>query len=205
MWNGFNGTDERTVLKRTANGYVFRVPSRWLIGPARHYLVDESRKDAIVTALAEIRIERAHALIFVVVAALAGLAISISFREHLALAAAFGFALLVVLVALVRFRQLVTLQPLLAQLPPTADRITLRDRLTAASAANSFTQLMMLGIGCAAFSIVNALRLVELMPQADGDALTARLLATGTAAVCFAGIAAADFVLVGLKLRNRPH
>jgi hypothetical protein len=43
MWDGLNGADERAAFKRSANGYVFRAPRPWLIGPARHYLVDEAR------------------------------------------------------------------------------------------------------------------------------------------------------------------
>jgi hypothetical protein len=77
-------------------------------------------------------------LILVVAAMLVGLAISINFRGHLMRAAAPGFALLVAFVSVAGFQQLAALQPLLADLPRTAERITLRDRLATASAATSF-------------------------------------------------------------------
>jgi hypothetical protein len=205
MWNGLNGLDERAAFKRTTNGYVFRAPSRWLIGPARHYQVDEARKDEIVCALSQIRVQRSHLMIFVVAAALVGLVMSINFRDHLLLAGACGFALLVAFVAVAAFRQLAPLEPLLADLPRTAERITRRDRLAAASAAASFTNLVMLGLIFTAISLASTFQLIGLAAHADGDALPVRLVAHGIAAVSFAGIAAADFVMAYVKLKNRPR
>jgi len=205
MWMGISEADERAAFKRTANGYVFQAPSRWLIGPARHYLVDEARKDELVNLLAQIRLRRAHAVILIVATALAGLTIPIYFRAHPILAAACGFALLVAFVVAVGFRQLAALQPLLADLPRTAERISWRDRLAAASATTSPSQLMMLGLGCTAFSLVSALQLVGYMARADGNMLSVRPAATGTAAIFFAAIAVTNFVTAYVKLKNRPR
>jgi len=68
---------------------------------------------------------------------------------------------------------------LLADLPRTAERITWRDRLAAASAATSLTNLMLLGFGFAAFGLVSALQLVGLVGQAYGHAFLVRLVANG--------------------------
>jgi hypothetical protein len=203
MWDGLNGADERVAFKRTAGGYVFRAPSRWLIGPARHYLVDEATKDEIVCALADIRVLGARAVIAVVVAVLVGLLISLHFRAHLILAGVSAFALLIAFVAVVRFHQLAALQPLLAGLPPTAERITWRDRLAVASAVTSMSHLLLLGLAFTALSLSNGLELIGPLRRADGDGL--RLFARGTALVFFAGIAATNFVIAYVKLKNRPR
>ena len=33
-----------TLFKPVSDGYVFRAPSPWVVGPARHYLVNEAQK-----------------------------------------------------------------------------------------------------------------------------------------------------------------
>jgi hypothetical protein len=130
---------------------------------------------------------------------------SINFRDHLILVAASGLALLVAFVAVVRFRELAALHPLLADLPGTAERITWRDRLAAASAATSFTNLMLLGFGFAAFGLVSALQLVGLVGQAYGHAFLVRLVANGMGAVFFTSFAASQFVMAYVKLKNQPR
>jgi hypothetical protein len=205
MWYGLSGLDERAAFKRTADGYVFRAPTPWLIGPARHYLVDEATKDEIACALSDIRTQRANMLILVLAAALVGLVVSIGFRDHLLPAAALGFALLVAFVAVAGHRQLVALQPLLADLPPTAERITWRDRLTAASAATSYPTLVILGLTSMVITLANALQLAEQLGRADGDARPLRLVVAGMCVVSFAAVAAIDFGIAYLKLKNRPR
>jgi hypothetical protein len=204
MWDGLNGADERVAFKRTAGGYVFRAPSRWLIGPARHYLVDGARKDEIVLALADLREQGARALIVVVVAMMAGLVMTIHFRAHLVLAGVSALALLLAFVALARFHQLAALQPLLAGLPRATERITWRDRLAAASALTSMTQLVMLGACFTLLSLSNGFELIGLLTRPEGDDLWLRLAARGTAVVFFTAIAATNFVIAYVKLRNRP-
>jgi hypothetical protein len=205
MWDGLNGADERVAFKRTADGYVFRAPSRWLIGPARHYLVDGARKDEIVCALADLREQGARALIVAVVAMTVGLVMSIHFRAHLVLAGVSGLALLLAFVALARFHQLAALQPLLAGLPRAAERITWRDRLAAASAATSWTQLVMVGVGFTVLCLSNGFELIGLLTRPEGDDLWLRLAARGTAVAFFTGIAATSSVIAYVKLRKRPE
>jgi hypothetical protein len=200
MWDGLNGADERVAFKRTADGYVFRAPSRWLIGPARHYLVDGARKDEIVLALADLRQQGARALIVAVVAMMAGLLMAIHFRAHMVLAGVSALALLLAFVALARFHQLAAMQPLLTGLPRAAERITWRDRLTAASRLTSWTQLAMVGVGFTVLSLSNGLGLIGLMTRPEGDDLWLRLAARGTAVVFFTGIAATSFVIAYVKL-----
>lgn len=204
MWDGLNGADERVAFKRTADGYVFRAPSRWLIGPARHYLVDGARKDEIVGALADLREQGARAVIVAVVAMMAGLVMLIHFRAHLVLAGVSALALLLAFVALARFHQLAALQPLLTGLPPAAERITWRDRLAVASAVTSWTQLAMVGAGFTVLSLSNGFELIGLMTRPDGDDLWLRLAVRGAAVVFFAGSAATSYVIAYVKLTNRP-
>jgi hypothetical protein len=205
MWYGLSGLDERAAFKRTANGYVFRAPSRWLIGPARHYLVDEARKDEIVCALSDIRAQRANMLILVLAAALVGLMVSIGFRDHLVPAAALGFTLLVVFVAVAGRRQLAALQPLLTDLPPAAERITWGDRLATASAATSYPTLVILGLSSVVIVLANALALAEQLGRADGDARPLRLVVAGLCVMSFTAVAAMDLGIAYLKLKNRPR
>jgi hypothetical protein len=204
MWDGLNGADERVAFKRTADGYVFRAPSRWLIGPARHYLVDGARKDEIVGALADLREQGARALIVAVVAMMAGLVMLIHFRTHLVLAGVSALALLLAFVGLARFHQLAALQPLLAGLPRATERITWRDRLAAASAVTSWTQLAMVGLGFTVLSLSNGFELIGLMTRPEGDDLWLRLAVRGAAVVFFAGTAATSYVIAYVKLTKRP-
>jgi hypothetical protein len=44
-------TIESINFKQVPDGYVYRAPSRWLFGPARHYLANEAQKAAIVAVL----------------------------------------------------------------------------------------------------------------------------------------------------------
>ena len=205
MWDGLNGADERVAFKRTSDGYVFRAPSRWLIGPARHYLLDAARKDEIVRALADLREQGARALIVAVVAMMVALMMLIHFRAHLVLAGVSGLALLLTFVALARFHQLAALQPLLAGLPRAAERITWRDRLAAASAVTSWTQLLMVGVGFTVLSLSNGLELIGLMTRPEGDDFWRSLAARGTAVAFFTGVAVTSFVIAYVKLKKPPR
>lgn len=40
-----------TLFKQVSDGYVFRAPSPWVVGPARHYLVNEAQKTEIMAIL----------------------------------------------------------------------------------------------------------------------------------------------------------
>ncbi len=45
-WNPFDGMEE-TLFKPVEGGFIYRAPSRWLIGFGRHYVVTEEQKAAL--------------------------------------------------------------------------------------------------------------------------------------------------------------
>jgi hypothetical protein len=205
MANGLDGLDERVAFKRIANGYVFRAPSRWLIGPAQHYLMDAAHKDEIVTALCQIRLQRARVFVMILGAAFVGLVASIKFPDHLLLVVICGIALLIPLVMLARFRQLSILQPLLADLRRTVERITWRDRLAAASTTMSLTHLFMLGLSFAVLSLANALQLIGYLHRPDDHALAPRFIITAVAVGFFACIAVANLGIAFHKMKSQAR
>ena len=197
------GLDEVVAFKRLADGYVFRAPSRWLLGRAEHYRVDAARKGEIAVALAEMRIRRASAVYVVLAATFAGLISAIAFPHHLPEVAVFWATFALLLVILMRLSERRLLQPLLSDLPRAAERITLRDRLVAGSAAIPYTQLCMAIVVFGGLAVVNALRLSGTIGSLDAHTLGVESVLLGVSVVLFTGIAVINGIIAFAKMTRR--
>ena len=195
--------DEVVAFKRLADGYVFRAPSRWPFGRAEHYRVDAARKDEIAVALAEMRIRRASAVYVVLAATFAGFISTIAFPHHLPAVAAFWVTFALLLVVLMRLSERRLLQPLLSDLPRAAERITLRDRLIAGSAAIPYAQLWMAIVVFAGLAVVNALRLWGTIGSRDAPTLGMESVLLGVSVVLFTGIAVINGIIAFARMTRR--
>ena len=151
----YDGAEE-SAFKPVAGGYVAQLPSSRLIGRPRYYLVNEAQKAEIATVL---RRERRWmlgllAIFFLTLAAFgAGLAVGIAHghggRVLSGLSIGIGTSLLV-LVMIVTFAWLHAyvmrpLQPLLATLPRTEQRITFFEQVHAIAKAVS-AKVLVVGV-----------------------------------------------------------
>ena len=135
-------TDCREIIwfKQVPEGYVFRAPNRWVFGRARYFLVDEAQKAQLLATLTA-RSQFATAMIFWIgflvlfAASVAALAFLSGHDDP-------GIGDVVSMVALtpvcmyasllIAARPARRVQPLLAGLTPTDQRITIADRRLAA-------------------------------------------------------------------------
>jgi hypothetical protein len=149
---------EAIMFKKMPDGYVFRAPNPWVLGRTRFYLVNEAEKTkllAIITA-------RSHAVFWVAFVGLIGASTAAlayfsghtnpttrDFVTMLALLPVWLYA-----AALVSGRPTARrLQPLLAGLPRTDQRITAADTRRAVRKTVSFRQYFMLGVSQAIMSV----------------------------------------------------
>ncbi len=161
---------EAIMFKKVPDGYVFRAPNPWVFGRTRFYLVDEARKAqllAIVTA-------RSQAVFWVVLVALIGISTAAlaygsghddpTLRDlvlMLALLPVWLYAALLVSIRPTARR----LQPLLAGLPPTDQRITAVELRKAVRKTISLPQCVML---CISQAIMAAALIVPALQKNHG-------------------------------------
>jgi hypothetical protein len=184
-------TDNREALmfKKVPDGYVFRAPNPWVLGRARFYLVDEVQKAqllAIITA-------RSQAVFWVVFAGLiaastAALAYGSGHGSPtprdlvvmLALAPVWIYAALLISIRPTARR----LQPLLADLPRTDQRITAVDRREAVRKTLSLEQYVMLGVSQA----ITAAAMIVLVWQKTNGGRVSLLEARGAPILVFSAV-----------------
>lgn len=154
---------EATMFKRVGDRYLLRAPGFWPFRPARHYLVDQAQKDAI---LARLKRHRTRGLLLALVVWLMLIAAIVALIALLTghddpTVVDFLVILVLALVTFVLCMQNYTVlivRPMTAGLAETSEPFTFRERLEAArkSARNAkpFRQPVLLGalysVGCAA-------------------------------------------------------
>jgi predicted neutral ceramidase superfamily lipid hydrolase len=136
---------EELSFKPVTGGYVFQTPNPWLIGPRRHYLVNEAQKTELAAGLRRMWRLLLIAIIGVVVAGVPA-AGALGLDSHpvamLAASAVLGLAVGVG----VTWYALRPIQRLLAGLAPTDQRITQRDALATQIRVFSRGYLMFYGL-----------------------------------------------------------
>jgi hypothetical protein len=175
MAKWYEGAEE-AAFKPVAGGYVFQPPSLgWPFARSRCYLVNEAQKAELAACL---RAQRrrvflmlvAYMLIVVglmVAVGISGSAPRISSAEFIAIVIATPLAGM--LIAIVPHIYLVrTMRPLLADLPRTDERITLRDQLQSLAAAISGKLLLLGGIGGGMMVIGNIVSIVDAIAEDRG-------------------------------------
>ena len=162
-------SDARSNLlyfKRVPEGFVFRAPNPWIFGPADHYLVSETQRDAIAAILLPQRPRHAAAKHVAFALALSAGLIGMIFLLSDYIAAAGGpwlFAVTVLATTLLLFgsigivarRGLHRLAPILAAAPRTDYRITNAELLEFARDRSSLKQSWLIGVVFACVSLVS--------------------------------------------------
>lgn len=161
---------EAAMFKRVPDGFVFRAPTLWPFGRGRFLLADELRKAEIVARVAGPG--RWKLLLAFVVwiaayaAAIAGWARLSGHEEPTVGEVIVMFALAVVsLLICVQTWYVLTVKPVIADLPQSAERISYRDRLDAMRKSISQQSWLMAG---AVWSVVCVLNVHFLLSQTHG-------------------------------------
>jgi hypothetical protein len=148
---------EAIMFKKVPDGYVFRAPNPWVFGRTRFYLVDEALKAqllAIVTA-------RSQAVFWIVLVAVIGASTAVqAFATGHDNPTASDVVIMLALLPLWLYAALLVsirpmarrLQPLLAGLVPTDQRITAAELRAAVRKTVSFGHYIMLGVSQAVMS-----------------------------------------------------
>jgi uncharacterized membrane protein len=171
MAKWYEGAEE-AAFKPVAGGYVFQPPSLyWPFARARGYLVNEAQKAELADCL---RRQRRRIFLLIVVYVIGfGLTAAFGLSGGGQRISPVGFiaivmvtVLAVILIAIVPHIYLMrTLRPLIADLPRTDERITLRDQLHSLAAAISGKLLVLGGIGGGLMIIGNIVSIVDAIAQ----------------------------------------
>jgi MFS family permease len=123
-WNPFGGM-EQALFKPVPEGYVYRAPNPWLLGPARYYLVNDAQK---IELAAHHRRSLQLSFLGIIIAIVIGVPLAGAYlHDHLwivlGVSALVGLAIgLVINVLLAR-----KVRPIVARSPVSTDRITRSD------------------------------------------------------------------------------
>jgi hypothetical protein len=167
------------MFKKVPSGYVFRAPKPWLFGAASHYLVSEAQKAELVEILTPLRPHQRPAVLVIgptlglllLVVAING-AMGPFFLADPMLGIALWSVLIVATLALalhIENRPMQRrLQPVLAGLERTDERITNRELRAATENATSVKQSLSAGAGLTIFGLILANTLLRSHDHEDG-------------------------------------
>ena len=161
---------ESTLFKQAADGSVFRAPNPWVFGEARHYLVNEAKKAEILAIVTPRRPMLRAAVIIIAlllwVVAVATLVWAFGSGQDDPTASDIAVMTILIVVPmvlalLIALRlKLRRLQPVLAGLPRTHERITAFDLRQGMVNSTSFKKLLLLGALFTASCLFNVFSLV---------------------------------------------
>ena len=168
-----------TMFKKVPGGYVFRAPNPWLFGAAPHYLVSEAQKAELVKILTPLRpYQRRAVLVIVPTVGLLLLVVAINGAMGpfflaapmlgVALCSALILATMVLALHMENRPMQRRLQPVLAGLTRTDERITNRELRDATENATSAKQSLLAGIGLTIFGLVLANTFLRSDDRRDG-------------------------------------
>lgn len=162
-WFPFAGMEELS-FKRVPEGWVYRAPNPWLVGRARHYLLDEAQKSEVAGHL---RRAWRLTLLGIVAVVAAGVPLTTSkFDAGHGLAVLAAYALAGVVVGMIANASLCrAVRPIVAGLPPTAPPITRSDAIKIQIAAFPRKHLLVLAL---LSSAMFALAVLPPLLTADG-------------------------------------
>jgi len=180
---------EEAQFKPIDGGYVFQSQNPWLFGPSHNYLVDETQKVAIASCLREVLREVKQvavvAMFVLPVLMIAGafLLIKIGCPIHIAtvVLTLFGFGPLLGMVHVYRMGRL---RHLIANLPRTSDRISLRE-INSNIAAHMSPKLLWLLLVCMSIGFLGSL---TALAGAYYDGSLLRLLPYALPAIVICGL-----------------
>jgi hypothetical protein len=172
MRKWYDGAED-AAFKPVWGGYVAQLPAASLIGRSRRYFVNAAQKDEIAATLQRQRRSLLVLLLFIVpLSAVLGLLMGVLHNQDPGLSPlwfALGYLLLAVVVFLAAVLQSIylmrSLQPMLATLPRTAERITLREQVETIAKRVSGTVLVLGIVSGPLTTLSQILPVIEAMQQ----------------------------------------
>jgi hypothetical protein len=149
-WNPFDGMEELT-FRPVEGGFLYRAPNRWLFGRYRHYFVNAEQKATLASAH---RTMLMHMFVSIVIGAATFAPMASAFLPpqssaqqltYLGACALIGIAIGLALNALL----LRKVDPIIATLTPSSDRISQHDMFSAQ--ATTFSRRYVLGFAVLSF------------------------------------------------------
>ena len=165
-WFPFDGMEEMS-FKRVPEGWVYRVPNPWLLGRSRYYLVSEKQKSEIAG-----HHRRMWLFLFLGIAVIAAVGAPLTLAGFddqqvvLSLATAALLGLIVGFVANAWLWR--TIRPIIADLPPTTQRIAQSEVLNTQIAV--FSRGYLLFFGSLSLLLLALIALQPLLTSAGWDA-----------------------------------
>ena len=165
-WFPFDGMEELS-FKRVPEGWVYRVPNPWLLGRSRHYLVSEKQKSDIAGHHRRMWL---FLLLGVAVIAAVGAPLTLAgFDDQQVVLSLATAALLGLIVGFVANAWLCrTIRPIIADLPPTTQRIAQSEVLNTQIAV--FSRGYLLFFGSLSLLLLALIALQPLLTSAGWDA-----------------------------------
>lgn len=178
-WFPFDGMEEMS-FKRVPEGWVYRAPNPWLLGRSRYYLVSEKQKSEIAGHHRRMWL---FLLLGIAVIAAVGAPLTLAgFDEQQVVLSLATAALLGLIVGFVANAWLCrTIRPIIADLPPTTQRITQSEVLNTQIAV--FSRGYLLFFGSLSLLLFALIALQPLLTSAGWDARSlcgAMLFGAGT-------------------------
>jgi len=163
-WSLFDGM-EQLSFKPVAGGFLYRAPSPWLVGRARHYVVSEAQKDALAIHHRAMLQRMFWAIILM--GALAGpLAVAFMPAQQIAFIG-FGAALGLVVGGVINALLVRKIKPIIAGLAPSHERITQRDMF--GTQATTLTRGYVLGFAALSLALLAISALRPILDPAGRD------------------------------------
>jgi hypothetical protein len=216
FWDGAIMTDSREAIwfKQVPEGYVFRAPNPWVFGRGKYFLVTEAQKAQLLSVLAARRQSRTLTIFLLCFAAMFGASLAaVAFIAGDTLRFLGIFLTIVVTLASIYAALLITaaptarrVQPLLADLSPTDQRITAADRRVAAAKAIWLPSHLTL---VASQMILSAMFFIQAIQRGGGNPAnvfhSASTLSSAIAGCCFAFSSICLLIPALKKLRERKQ
>ena len=165
-WFPFDGMEEMS-FKRVPEGWVYRAPNPWLLGRSRYYLVSEKQKSEIAGHHRRMWL---FLLLGIAVIAAVGAPLTLAgFDDQQVVLSLATAALLGLIVGFVANAWLCrTIRPIIADLPPTTQRITQSEVLNTQIAV--FSRGYLLFFGSLSLLLFALIALQPLLTSAGWDA-----------------------------------
>ena len=165
-WFPFDGMEEMS-FKRVPEGWVYRIPNPWLLGRSRYYLVSEKQKSEIAGHHRRMWL---FLLLGIAVIAAVGAPLTLAgFDDQQVVLSLATAALLGLIVGFVANAWLCrTIRPIIADLPPTTQRIAQSEVLNTQIAV--FSRGYLLFFGSLSLLLLALIALQPLLTSAGWDA-----------------------------------
>jgi hypothetical protein len=195
----YDGIEEAAFKRLADGGYVFQARNPWFFGPSRRYLVDEAQKAAIAACIRE-TLRRIRPYVFAAAVAIpVVLGAGIFWLVSHGSASVGNIALLTLAVfgpyiGLIHAYSVRRLQPLIARLPRTQERIGVGEATRTFAARMSFKLLLLMFLGPALLVVANALILVG--AALDHRSLHNPQMFVFSTAMCVVSVAYSSYLMI---------